>query len=59
MLQSFCLVVNLIPRIVQDFVKKTLQQAMVAQNLQRAFLAGRGQTRSTVLLVIYRGGLLH
>ena len=36
MLQPFCLVMDLLDRVVQDFVQKRLKQPVMTQDLQRA-----------------------
>lgn len=58
MFQPFCLIVNLIPRVVEDIMEKTLQQTMVAQNLQSAHLPGCCQTYAAMLFVFHKGWLL-
>jgi len=58
MFQSFGLVVNLVPGIVQELMKKTLQQTVVAKNLQSAHLPGCCQTRTMVLFVFHERRLL-
>jgi len=58
MFQPFCLIVNFIPRIIQEIMEETLQQAVMAKNLQRAHLPGRCQAHAVVLFVFYERRLL-
>ena len=54
MFKPFCLIVHLIPRIVEEIMEETLQQTMVAKNLQGAPPAVCGQTRAVVLLISHK-----
>ena len=58
MLQPFRLVVNLVPGVIEEIMEETLQQTMVAKNLQSAHLPGRGQTHAVMLFVFHEGRLL-
>lgn len=58
MFQAFCLIVNFVPRVVEEIMEKTLQQAVVAKNLQSAHLPSRCQTHAVVLFVFYKRRLL-
>ena len=58
MFQPFRLIVNLVPGVVEEIMEETLQQTMVAKNLQSSHLPGRRQTHATMLFVLHRGGLL-
>src|ERR1039458_4002925 len=55
MLQPLRLVVNLVPRVVEEIMEEALQQTMVPKNLQSSHLAGRGQTRAVMLFVFHEG----
>jgi len=57
-LQPFCLIVNLIPRIVEEITEETLQQTVTAKNLQSAHFPRCSQTRAVVLLVFHKRWLL-
>ena len=58
MLQPFCLIVNLVPRVVEEIMEETLQQTMVAKNLQSSHLPGRCQTHAVMLFVLHKGWFL-
>jgi len=58
MLQALGFIVNLVPRVVEQIVEETLQQTMVAKDLQSPHLPGRRQTRAVMLFVFHEGGLL-
>ncbi len=58
MFQPFGLVMNLVPRIVEEIMEEALQQTMVAKNLQSAHLPGRCQTHTVVLFVFHERWLL-
>src|ERR1035441_10370523 len=58
MFQPFCLIVNLVPRVVEEIMEETLQQAVMAKNLQSAHLPTRCQTHAAVLFVFYKRRLL-
>ena len=58
MFQPFGLVVNLVPRVVEEIMEETLQQAVMAKNLQSAHLSGRCQTHAVVLFVFHERRLL-
>lgn len=58
MFQPFGLVVNFVPRVVEEVMEETLQQAVVAKDLQGAPLPGCRQTHAVVLFVSYKRGLL-
>ena len=58
MLQTLRLIVNLVPRVVEEIMEEALQQTMVAKNLQSSHLAGRRQTRAVMLFVFHEGRLL-
>src|SRR5947209_2671720 len=58
MLQPLCLLVNLVPRVVEEIMEEALQQTMMAKNLQSPHLAGRRQTRAVMLFVFHEGWLL-
>ena len=58
MLQPFRLIVNLVLRVVEEIMEETLQQAVMAKNLKRAYLPGRSQTHAVVLLVFHKRRLL-
>ena len=58
MFQPFRLVVNFVPGVVEEIVQETLQQTMVAKNLQSAHLPGCGQTHAVVLFVFHKRRLL-
>jgi len=53
MFEPFRLIVNLIPRVVEEIMKETLQQTVVTKNLESAHLAGCGQAHAAVLLVLH------
>jgi len=57
-LQPFCLVVNLVPRVVEELVEETLQQTVVANDLQSTHLPRCSQTRAVVLHVSHKRWLL-
>jgi hypothetical protein len=50
--------VNLVPREVQEIMEETLQQTMVAENLQSSHLPARCQTRAVMLFILHKGWLL-
>jgi hypothetical protein len=58
MFQPFRLIVNLVPRVVEEIMEETLQQTVVAKNLQSAHLPRCSQTRAVVLLVFHKRRLL-
>ena len=58
MFQPFRLFVNLVPRVVEEIMEETLQQTVVAKNLQGSHLAGRRQTHAVVLFVFHERRLL-
>src|SRR5439155_7960846 len=58
MFQPFCLIVNLVPRVVEEIMEKTLQQPVMAKNLQSAHLPRRCQTCAVVLFVFDERRLL-
>ena len=58
MFQPFRLIVNLIPRVVDEIMEETLQQTVRAKNLQSAHLTGCSQTHAVVLLVFHKRWLL-
>src|ERR1039458_2399296 len=58
MFQPLRLLVNLVPRIVEEIMEVALQQTMVTKNLQSSHPAGRSQTHAVVLFVFHKGGLL-
>ena len=58
MLQPFRLIVDLVPRVVEEIMEETLQQTVMAKNLQRAHLPGGRQTHAVVLLVFHKRWLL-
>ena len=53
-LQAFALIVNLVPRVVEEIMQETFQQAVMAENLQSAHLARGSQTHSVVFLVFHK-----
>ena len=57
-LQPFRLIVNLVPRVVEEIMQETLQQAVVAKNLQSAHLPRGRQTHAVVLFVFHKRRLL-
>ncbi|SRR5579864_8639780 len=52
--QPFRLIVNLVPRVVEEIMEETLQQAVVTENLQSAHLARGSQPYSVVFLVLHK-----
>jgi len=58
MFQPFCFIVNLVPRVVEEIMKETLQQAVMAKDFQSAHLPRRSQTYAAVLLVFHKRWLL-
>jgi len=58
MFQPFCLIVNLVPRVVKEIMEETLQQAVMAKNFQSAHLSSRCQTHAAVLFVFHKWWLL-
>jgi hypothetical protein len=58
MLQPFCLIVNLVPRVVEEIMEETLEQAVMAKNFQGAHLPSRRQARAAVLFVFHKRRLL-
>jgi hypothetical protein len=57
-LEPFCLIVNLVPRVVEEIMEETLQQTVVTKNLQSARLPRCSQTHAVVLLVFHKRWLL-
>ena len=58
MLQPFCLIVNLVPRVVEYIMEEALQQTMVAKNLQGSHLPTCRQTHAMMLFVFHEWRLL-
>ena len=58
MFQPFCLIVNLVPRVVEEVMEETLQQTMMAKNLQGSHPPGRRQAHAVMLFVPHKGWLL-
>ncbi len=58
MLQPLCLIVHLVPRVIEEIMEETLQQTVVAKNLQRAHPPVGGQTRAVMLLIFHKRRLL-
>src|SRR6266700_3071166 len=58
MLQPFGLIVNFVPRVVEEIMEETLEQTVVAKNLQSAHLPGRCQTHAVMLFVLHKTWLL-
>jgi len=58
MFQPFCLIVNLVPRVVEKIMEETLKQTMVAKYLQSSHLPGRSQAYAMVLFVLHKRWLL-
>ena len=58
MFQPFRLIVNLVPGVVEEIMEETLQQTMMAKNLQSSHLPGRRQTHAMMLFVLHKRGLL-
>ncbi len=54
MFQPFRLIVNFVPGIVEEIMEKTLQQAVMAKNLQSAHPPGCRQTHAAVLFVFHK-----
>ncbi len=57
-LQAFRFFVNFIPGIVQEIVKKSFQEAMMAHNLECTMLPGRPQKHAMMLLIVNPGGFV-
>ena len=57
-LQPFRLIVNLVPRVVEDIMEEALQQTVVAKNLQGAHLPRWRQTHAMMLFVFHERRLL-
>lgn len=58
MFQPFRLIVNLVPRVVEEIMEETLQQAVMAKNFQSAPLSGRRQTHAAMFFVFHKRRLL-
>lgn len=58
MFKPFRLIVNLVPRVVEEIMEEALQQTVVTKDLQSAHLPGCSQTRAVVLFVFHQGRLL-
>ena len=58
MFQPFRLLVNLVPRVVEEIMEEALQQTMMAKNFQSSHLPGRRQTHAVMLFVLHEGRLL-
>ena len=58
MLKPFRLIVNLVPRVVEEIMEEALQQTVVTKDLQSAHLPRSSQTRAVVLFVFHQGRLL-
>ncbi len=56
--QPFCLIVNLVPRVVEEIMEEALQQTVVTKNLQSAHPPHDSQTHTLVLLVFHKRWLL-
>jgi len=54
MFQAFCLIVNLIPGVVEEIVEETFQQTVVSQNLKSAHLPRCSQLHAVVLLIFHK-----
>jgi len=54
MFQPFRLIVNFVPRVVEEIMEEALQQAVVAKDLQSAHPAGCRQTHAVMLFVFYK-----
>src|ERR1035441_10676094 len=51
MLQAFGFLVDLIPAVVKEIVEEAFEQAVMPDDLQGSFLAGRSQPRAVMFLI--------